>query len=193
MHTRAETEGGSVAPPGAWHPELPVEQFARSRSTRFQIGFARMTMHLMPALEDVVLEATDEGLRIVAASELALALPGELIRQIHADEVEVGEPQVRCLQGETVLEPVMWVRATTGRARTECVLHDLIARDAQIEEVDWLACRPTIRAKAWLRRLLGYPAVLRELAGRTAELSMWLAHYAPVPPAPVPPDPGRAA
>jgi hypothetical protein len=32
----------------------PIEQLARDTRTSFQMGFAGMTMHLMPELEDVV-------------------------------------------------------------------------------------------------------------------------------------------
>lgn len=36
--------------------DYPLEQLARSISTRFQMGFARMTMHLLPEFKEVVLE-----------------------------------------------------------------------------------------------------------------------------------------
>ncbi len=176
-----------AVPPGA-RIEYPIELLARSRSTRFQMGFARMTMHLAPALKDVAFEASDEGLRILAASEMELALPGEVVRQIHGDDVELGVPQVRYLPGEPLQEPVMWARVTVLRQHTEPALHDLITRSAVIDEVDWSACRPTIRARAPLRALLGYPKALAVLTRGTADLSMWLSHYAPVPP-----DPGKAA
>ena len=45
-----------------------------------------------------------------------------------------------------------------------------------------------VRARAALRRLLGYPQALAELTNATAELQMWLSHYEPIPP-----DPGKAA
>jgi predicted membrane GTPase involved in stress response len=166
------------------HPEYPIEQLARSRSTRFQRGFARMSMHLAPELQDVLFDAGDDGLRILAASELALALPVEVIRQMHAGEVEFGEPQVRLLHGTSVQEPVMGLRAAVPRPQTEAALHELITRGACIEEVDWFACKPTIRACAPLRMLLGYPKTLLALTRGQADLSMWLMHYAPVPPDP---------
>jgi hypothetical protein len=166
----------------------PIEQLARSRGTRFQMGFARMTMHLLPEFEDVALEASSEGLKIHAANEVALASPGEVIRQIHAQNVEFDDPQVRLLYGACVQEPVMWVRAAVDRARAEAVIQDLVMRDAEIEEVDWMAPAPVVRARAPLRQLLGYPQALAALTQDTAELRMWLSHYAPVFP-----DPGAAA
>lgn len=166
------------------HPEYPLEQLVRSRSTRFQRGFARMSMHLVPAIEDVLFEAGDEGLRILAASELALALPCEVIRQMHAGDVDIGAPRVRFLDGTIVQEPVMGLRAAVPQPQTEAALHELIARGASIDEVDWFARKPTVRAWAPLRLLLGYPKALLVLTKGQADLSMWLTHYAPMPPEP---------
>jgi hypothetical protein len=166
------------------HLDYPIEQLARSTSTRFQTGFARMTMHRVPEFKEAVLEPSDRGLKILAANEPALALPVEVIRQLHGDDVELGAPRVRLLYGERVHEPIMWIRAAAPRAHTEAVIHDLVRRGAQIHEVDWLACQPVIRAKAPLRKLLGYPAALADLSAETAALRMWISHYAPVPPEP---------
>jgi hypothetical protein len=170
------------------HHDYPIEQLARSRSTRFQMGFARMTMHLLPEFDEVALAPSREGLRIFATSEMALATPGEVIRQIHAQNVQFDEPQVRLLYGDSIQEPVMWVRAAVERARTEAVVQDLVRRGAEIEEVDWMAPAPVVRARAPLRQLLGYPQALAALTGGGAELRMWLSHYAPIPP-----EPGAAA
>jgi hypothetical protein len=166
----------------------PIEQLARSTSTRFQMGFARMTMHLLPQFEEVALEPSSEGLKILAGNEAALAEPGELIRRIHAEHVEFERPQVRFLCRGSMQEPIMWVRAAVDRARAEAVIQDLVRRGAEIDEVDWLAPAPVVRARGPLRRLLGYSQALVDLAGRTAELRMWLSHYEPVPP-----EPGAAA
>ena len=54
----------------------PVEQVARHVRTRFQTGFSRLTMRMLPDLDDVAYEASDEGLRILGATELALEIPG---------------------------------------------------------------------------------------------------------------------
>jgi hypothetical protein len=168
--------------------EFPLEQLARSTSTRFQLGFARMTMHLLPELEEVVLEASADGLRILAKNEPALALPGEVIRQIHAENVAMDAPRVRFLHGDPMREPIMWVRVAVRSAYAEDVIQDLVARDAEIEEVDWVAPLAVVRARAALQRLLGYPQTLAALTNATGELRMWLSHYAPMPP-----DPGKAA
>jgi len=184
----SDVSAGGMDASSARHPAYPLEQVARSRSTRFQIGFARMTMHLLPRFENVLLEASEKGLRIYAASELALALPGEVMRRIHADDVDISEPQARLSYGTVVQEPIMWMRAAVPRTYCEPVVHHLIARGAAIDEVDWRAHSPVVRAKAPLRQLLGYPQSLEVLTGGAAQLEMGLSHYAPVPP-----EPGAAA
>lgn len=166
------------------HREYPVEQLATSRTTRFQRGFARMAMHLLPEFKNAVLEACDRGLLITAASELSIASPSEVLRRIYADDVQIGEPAVRFLYTDPVHEPIMWVRAAVPPVSTEPVVHGLIGRGAEIECVDWLGPAHVVRARAPLRELLGYPAALSELCEGKAELQMWLSHYAPMPPAP---------
>lgn len=168
------------------HYAYPIEQLASSARTRFQMGFARMTMHLMPRLDDVALEPSSLGLKILAANEAALATPSEIIRQIHADEVKLHRPRVRLLCDDAVFEPIMWVRASVPDADAEAVVQDLITREASIEEADWGHPWTVIRARAPLRRLLGYPQALAELSHDTADLQMWLSHYRPLPPGPGP-------
>ena len=164
------------------HKDFPIEQLATSSKTRFQHGFARMTMHLMPPIDDIALEATADGLKILGTSEMALAAPGVVIRQIYADDVRIGKPAVRVLYDGS--EPVMRVRAAVPYNNAETVVQELIGRGATIEEVDWLLAQPVVRARAPLRVLLGYPQTLDTLSGGKAELQMALSHYEPVPPGP---------
>ena len=111
-----------------------------------------------------------------------MATPGEVIREIHKDDVELQEPRVRLLYDTMLREPVMWVHAAMPYQYAESAVQDLVARGAEIEEVDWMLSLPVIRAKAQLRRLLGYPQALAALSQNTADLRMWLSHYAPVAP-----------
>lgn len=163
----------------------PIEQLARSVQTRFQAGFARTTMQLMPLFEDATLEATARGLKILGANEMALTAPSQIIRRISPHEVLLEEPQVRrhYYAGE-LREPIMCVRASVDSEHTEVVIQDLVARGSTIDSVDWLRSPAVIRAQAPLRNLLGYPHVLAELTKVTGNLKMWLSHYAPVVPGP---------
>jgi predicted membrane GTPase involved in stress response len=164
--------------------EYPIEQLACSARTRFQLGFARMTMHLMPELGDAVLEPSEQGLRILGASEMALTRPGEIIRQLHEYEVELKEPRVRLLYDVVVREPIMRVRASVCDADAEAVVQDLAARDARIDAVDWGYPKTLVRAQAPLRNLLGYSQALANLSKGATDLRMWLSHYAAIPPGP---------
>jgi len=166
----------------AMRQEYPVEQLARSKRSRFQLAFARMTMRLLPEFKEALLEPSHDGLKILATSEQALTLPGEVIRELHADGVEFEEPQVRLLHGEQPQQPIMWVRVATDRIHTEDVVQSLIRRGAQFDEVDWLLARPVVRARAPLRALLGYPDELAALTQDSADLRMWLSHYESLPP-----------
>lgn len=184
VNTRLDTPG--VAGRGKAGPNhYPIAQLARNTRTRFQMGFARMTMHLFPELRDAALEASTDGLKILAASEIALAYPREVIQQIHGDDVAFDEPEVQLLYGEPVQEPIMWVRAVVDRDRMEDAVQALVGRGAAIEELDWVAPAPVVRARGPLRRLIGYPQLLAALTQGTADLQMWLSHYEPMPPEPL--------
>lgn len=162
----------------------PIAQLARSTRTRFQLGFARMTVHLAPELREAVLEPSVEGLKILAVNEMALAHPRRLLQQIHGDDVAFDEPEVQFLYGEQTLEPVMWVRAMVDSDRMENAVQALVGRGALIETVDWVAPVPVLRARGPLRRLIGYPQLLADLTQDSAELQMWLSHYQPIAPGP---------
>jgi hypothetical protein len=164
------------------HHDYPIEQLARSATTRFQIGFARVTMHLMPEFEDAVLEPSEHGSRILGTSEGVLASPRDVIRQIDADRLQLNEPRVRPIYDTAVREPVMWVRATMDFACIGAVVQDLVRRSADIHARNRHSSRPVVRAQAPRRALLGYPQDLSTLSGGTADLRMWPSHYAPVPP-----------
>ena len=155
----------------------PIEQIVRNPRTGFQIGFARLTMRMLPDLDDVAYEASGEGLRMLGASELALKVPGELVRQMHGDDVVLEAPRVRLAYRGRVCEPVMGVRASVGEAHASRVVQDLLERGASIEEIATAHGRCTVRALGRLRLLLGYPDALMHLSDETSELVMRLSHY----------------
>ena len=161
------------------HDDYPIEQVVRHARSRFQIGFARLTMHMLPDLDDVAYEPSFEGLRILGASELALETPGDIVRQIHAGEVEFEAPRVRLAYHGQVYEPVMGVRASIGEADVAPVVEDLLERGAKLEEIDRRHGRATVRATGRLRVLLGYPRALAHFSDDGTDLAMWLSHYAP--------------
>jgi predicted membrane GTPase involved in stress response len=173
------------------HYQFPIEQLASSLQTRFQTGFARMATYLLPELEDVVYEATPQGLRILAGDECALAAPAEILRQVYGEQLRLGAPRVRFVcEAGAMCEPVMNLRVSVPAAADGPVVDDLRAREAVVQEIDRQRSRTIVRAQAPLRRLLGYHQSLGTLANNTAEAWTWLSHYAPVPDGP---DGGTAA
>ena len=44
--------------------DYPIEQLARSTTSQFQVGFARMTMRLLPDFDDVLLEPSAHRVRL---------------------------------------------------------------------------------------------------------------------------------
>lgn len=170
------------------YSNYPIEQLARGANTRFQLGFARLTIHCLPDLEDVRVEATPQGLRIFGAHEPALAPAGLAIREMHASGVEFDQPTVRLFYGNVIHEPIMWLRVALDGAYIERAIQDLVARDAEVDEVEWMAEPAVVRARAPLRQLIGYPRALAGLSDDTADLRMGLSHYAPIRP-----DPEEAA
>ena len=161
--------------------DYPIEQLARSSTTRFQMGFARLTMHLMPQLEDVALEPSTQGLKILAANEMALQAPCEIICQIHVRDVELRRPRVRLRYDTAVREPIMWVRAAVDARCAEQVLQDLIARNAEIEEVDWREPVTIVRAKAPPARLSAGVVSTRETHAGAEDVAESLPERTPGP------------
>jgi predicted membrane GTPase involved in stress response len=159
------------------YDEFPIEQVARSVRSRFQRGFARLTMHMLPDFDDAAYEPSIEGLRILGTSEIALRVPVEIVRQIHGGDVAVEPPRVRLSYHGRVCEPVMGLRITLDGERVQRVVDDLLARGAALDEVDRRHGRTTLRATGRLRTLLGYPEALACLAGDACDLVMWLCHY----------------
>lgn len=165
----------------AINDRYPIEQVARSAGTRFQTGFAHMTMQRMPAFEGTALEPEAQGLRILGINEMALVAPRDFIRRIHQHKVRLEQPRVRSLRyGQELREPVMCIRVSIDATYAEAAIHDLVARRSSIDCVNWLHDPVVIHAQAPLRALLGYPDALRQLSESTADLKMWLSHYAPV-------------
>lgn len=162
----------------------PIEVLARSAATRFQGGFARRTLELAPPFTGAALRATGEGLLILAADERALSQPVETVRKLNGGEIRVSQPRVRYRYAGRLEEPVMWLRVAAPRARIEAVVQDLVDREARMERVDWLAQKPVVEARVRLRDLLGYVPHVETMTDGAAEVSMWLSHYAPVPPGP---------
>ena len=103
-------------------------------------------MRMLPDLDDVAYEASDEGLRILGATELALEIPGAHVRAIHGDDIVLEPPRVRLAYYGRVREPVMEVRASVLEAHAPRVVEDLLERGATVEGTVVADGRCTVRA-----------------------------------------------
>lgn len=165
------------------HYQFPIEQIATTSQTRFQSGFARMAMYLLPKLDDVTYEPTSVGLRILGSDESALVIPAEILTQIYGEEIRLSKPRIRMVRDtDGVKEPVMNIRVSAPVSVKDRVLDDLSKRQSSIQEVDQQPESVVIRGQAPLRALLGYRQVLAGMTANTANLWVWLSHYARVSP-----------
>ena len=162
--------------------QFPIEQVATTSQTRFQSGFARMAMYLLPRLEDVTYEPTSIGLRILGTDETALSVPAEILVEIYGEGIRLTKPRVRMIRdAEGTKEPIMNIRISAPLSAQEMVLHDLEDRGTLIQEVEQQLEAVVIRGQAPLRTLLGYQQVLGSMTANTAHLWVWLSHYASIP------------
>lgn len=159
----------------------PIEQLVRRKDTRFQFGFATQAKELVPARDEFLLSASDQGLRVLARNEQSLALPVEVLRDVYGPNLEVQPPQVRLIEGFEVQEPVMHVRISLEVRHLAAVKQALAARGATLNEEYKRSVYCVLRYEAPLASLLGLPAELDKLAGSLAKHWIVLSHYALVP------------
>ncbi len=163
------------------HEQLPLEQIVVHRREPLQTFFATRAIEVVPASEDYVLEPVREGLRLRAASESALDLPAEILRETFGEELAFQPIAVTMQQhGAVTYEPWMFVRSEIRSSAQPLVRNELCTRAATILEEETQRIKVVTRALAAQRKLLGFPAVVREKAGDDARLWIWLSHYAPV-------------
>lgn len=163
--------------------QFPLEQVITHRKEPFQYFFAVRAMDAVPESEDYLLEPGYEGLRVHASNEPALARPRELLLDCFGDDLDFRPIDVKVRRHESVIyEPMMFVRTEVRSGAQPFVRGTLRARGAQILEEDAKRDFVVTRAQGALRNLLGFPDVLRRVAGDSAHLWIYLSHYAPVDP-----------
>jgi translation elongation factor EF-G len=171
------------------HPEYPLERVCTYPSEPFQLTFARNARQHFVMREDVEVVASHGGLTIRAETEDAIDAALALLKDLYGPRLTIGPPTVLYHQGASLEQPWMGLRVRCGIHDLAAVNADLIDRAAML-----ISCRLDgnqwhIEARAPLALLLGYRADLDRMTAGAARHSMWLSHYAPLPPAP----PDRAA
>jgi hypothetical protein len=179
------------ARPATAHREFAIECVCSHRSEAFQLAFARKAIEVLPQCEEIALEPTHAGLKVLAETELAFEQPLARLREVYEGDLRVTPPAVRYRRGEVVEEPHMGLRVLCAPTHFPGIKRDLLMRGAQVLDAELNARFGVLRAAASLVQLVGYPARIRQMTSDRARLWMWLSHYAPVER--IPPPGGEAA
>ena len=169
--------------------QYPFESIARRRCARYQMVFARLAKLALVDTDEVFSRPVADGLVLFAANEDALEEPARILRDLYGEVVELRPPRVRVIPGEPQQEPIMNVRITARLEHEGAIIAELRRRGAEILEKCIRGRVFIVRAESPLALVLGLPASLDALTGRTAAHAIRLVRYAPVPP---PFDPGVA-
>ena len=169
------------APVALAHPECPIEQSVRSARAHVQSALLGEAWRWHPPVgEGAMIVAEADGVRVLARSEGALRPVVDGLRERFGGDVGAGAPRVRYAHRPCHAEPWMTVLASGPAQVAPLVLRDLARRKARVLRVEQHRGPLVLEAEAPLANLLGYADWLDELTEGRADLSMWLARYAPV-------------
>ncbi len=162
------------------YSRFPIQCECSYSKDRFNLAFARKAMEVIRPEKELVLEPSTRGLTLLAETEMALERPIAVLKDVYGDEVRVGPPTVRYHEGVRVEEPYMGLRIRCQPEHFERLKGDLLRRGAALSDAERNHICGVLRASAPLATLVGYPAHVRAASEGTAQLVMWLSHYAPV-------------
>lgn len=161
------------------YPELPLMQFICLASTPMSVDAAyQVAMDEEPdGLR--VFELAEDKVLLLAAGETELARPLRLLRETLPAEA-LPPPQVRLQRfGNTLLEPLMQLRATVAPPLAAQLRADVQTRGFTVIDDSTTVQGTVLRAEAPLRQLLGYPAALATLTQGAGFCTSWLDRYTP--------------
>jgi hypothetical protein len=121
-----------------------------------------------------------EGAQILAAGEHALSEAQVVLRQAYGALVTFGEPSVHTWvdpREETLMVPVMFMRADVPRPQLPALLEVLQERAATARDVEVQRSRAVIRAEVPLVRGLGLERQILEITDGSAHVLSWLLRY----------------
>ena len=162
------------------YSRFPIQCECSYSKDRFNLAFARKAMEVIRPEKELVLEPSTRGLTLLAETEMALERPIAVLKDVYGDEVRVGPPTVRYHEGVRVEEPYMGLRIRCQPEHFERLKGDLLRTGAALSDAERNHICGVLRASAPLATLVGYPAHVRATSEGTAQLVMWLSHYAPV-------------
>lgn len=165
------------------YPNYPIERHVRSNGHDFQLAFAEeAAMRLHERFDDALLDASRDGLRILARHEQALKPPTDVLRALYPWQLEVGSPRVRYRASDVGREPVMRVKVNVPRRHVQAICKDLAGRTGRPVNVDQAYDRAEITATVRLARLLGYAEYVDIITRGECEVRICLSEYAPLEP-----------
>lgn len=191
------------------YPDYPIERYIRSNVHDFQLAFAEeAAAQLHDRYDDALLEASRDGLLILARNEQALKSPTAAIGALYPWQLQVGVARVRYREGDdveageaangrttidrgvtlrgvtfrdvTLSEPVMRVTVSVPRQQAQAILDDLAGRTDRQVSLNYAYDRAVIVARVRLARMLGYADLLEELTRGECSVQIHLSEYAPV-------------
>lgn len=165
------------------YPDYPIERHVRSNGHDFQLAFAEeAAMWLHERFDDALLDASRDGLRILARHEQALKPPTDVLRALYPWQLEVGIPRVRYWAGDVGREPIMLVKVNVHRRHAQVIRKDLAGRTGRSVGVDHAYDRAEITATVRLAKLLGYAESVDIFTRGECEVRICLSEYAPLEP-----------
>ena len=159
---------------------FPIECECSYSTERFNLAFARKAMEVLQPAKELALEPSARGLKLLAETEIALERPLAVLKDVYGDEIRVGPLTVRYREGDQVEEPYMGLRIRCQPEHFERLRGDLVRRGAAVSDAERNHVCGVLRATAPLAALVGYPGHVRTTSKGSAQLVMWLSHYAPV-------------
>lgn len=177
-HATADTRG-VTSTPDQW---FPLQRRCTLRASSDQAGFARDASSAFRLDERVHLEASEDGLMLLAENQLEHGRLINVVQERYGTLVEFGPLEIRYREaGGVRMEPHMSLRVNCRLERSSAIVADLQWREAHVLSQRREDARVVVRATAPLALLLGYPALLRRLDA-SSRLATWLAFYARVRP-----------
>lgn len=162
------------------YSRFPIECECSYSTERFNLAFARKAMEVLRPSKELALEPSPRGLKLLGETEMSLEQPIATLREVYGDHVRVGPPRVRYHEGAQVEQPYMGLRIRCQPRHFPRLKGDLLCRGAELVDAELNRLCGVLRATAPLATLVGYPAHVRKVTEGTAQLVMWLSHYAPV-------------
>jgi hypothetical protein len=160
------------------HLDMPIEQLVRRNGVAFQFAFATEAKERMPQSDEFVLNASHQGLHVLARNEEGLAPPVHTLREAYGPSLQLAPPHARLIGGVQLQEPIMHVRISLQTRFKDPVKGALLRRGAVSAEEYVRSSYCVLRYEAPLADLLGLPAELVRLTGGSATHWIALSHYA---------------